>query len=193
MLMLRGNMPTLAMGPVALQDVCVLMPEWPELKATYEGRGWPVPDGILGHGMLVACEAFIDLGDMAVYLAEPARPELAGDWVAAHVERGGTASVGKSPGWAFEFARDRLTVRAPDGTRAYRVKAYPMTEPKTLDLEALGPADGPDLPDRWTGIYQFAHGGLYVCLSPDGLRPMAFETGPSDKFVLFALAREPSK
>jgi uncharacterized protein (TIGR03067 family) len=173
------------------------MPEWPEFKATHKARGWPVPDGIFGHGLLATYGAFIDVGDMALYLADPAdvaREELRGAWAAAHVGRGGKVTTrGERPDWAFEFAGDRVTVRAPGGTRAYRVRTNPLAEPKTLDLEAAGPAAGPDLPDRWTGIYQFAYGGLYLCLSPDGVRPAAFETGAADKFVLFALAREPSK
>jgi len=195
--MLRGTVPALAVGPVALKDVRVGMPEWPELKAAYKARAWPVPDGILGHDLLATYGAFIDVGDLALYLADPADValgEVRGVWVAAHVERGGKASsAGKPPEWAFEFAGDRLTVRAPGGTRAYRVKASPTTEPMTLDLEAAGPAAGPDLPDRWTGIYLFAADGLYLCLSPDGRRPAAFETGAADQFVLFALAPEPVK
>ncbi|HKB02187.1 MAG TPA: TIGR03067 domain-containing protein, partial [Gemmataceae bacterium] len=196
-LMLRGTIPALAVGPATLKDVRVLMPEWPELKAAHKARGWPVPDGILGHGTLAACGAFIDVGDMALYLAERAdvaREELRGKWVAGHVERGGrSTSAGKRPEWAFEFTDGGLTVRAPGGTRAYRVKTNPTTEPMTLDLEAAGPATSPDLPDRWTGIYLFASGGLYLCLSPDGRRPAAFETGSADQFVLFALARNPLK
>jgi uncharacterized protein (TIGR03067 family) len=195
--MLRGTVPALAVGPVALKDVRVGMPEWPELKAAFTARGWPVPDGILGHDFLAAYGAIIDVGDLALYLADPAdvpREGLRGRWVAAHVERGGKGtSAGKRPEWAFEFAGDRLTVRAPGGTRAYRVKASPTTEPMTVDLEAVSPAAGPDLPDRWTGIYLFAAGGLYLCLSPDGRRPAAFETGAADQFVLFALAPEPPK
>jgi uncharacterized protein (TIGR03067 family) len=196
-LILQGTVPVLAVGPVALKDARVLLPEWPELKAAYKAHGCPVPDGILGHGFLAACGAVIDLGDMALYLADPAdvaREGFRGAWAAAHVERGGKVTTrGDRPDWTFEFAEGRVTVRAPGGTRAYRVKVNPLTDPQAMDLEAAGQASGPDLPDRWTGIYRFASGGLYLCLSPDSTRPRAFATGPADKFVLFALARQPSK
>jgi uncharacterized protein len=124
------------------------------------------------------------------------KEQLQGTWkFVSVVEEGKKMKDSAIKDWKLMFKGTMLRMKInPDMGELYRFRLEETTEPKLLDLVDWDTSIGAAPETGFKGVYSIAGDALTICIGQKNTgRPIALESGPSSRCILWTLKRESPK